>query len=57
MLVSSKYILRNYIKFLNCAVGLILLQKVGGGYIFIHRTLFEHYAATYGIDNKAIVRK
>ncbi|MEM6452327.1 MAG: protein kinase [Cyanobacteria bacterium P01_D01_bin.105] len=34
----------NYAKFLNYAAERILLQKVGGGYIFIHRLLLEHFA-------------
>ncbi len=35
----------NYVRFLNHATDLIFLQKVGGGYIFIHRLLLEHFAA------------
>lgn len=34
----------NYAQFLNYAVDRIFLQKVGGGYIFIHRLLLEHFA-------------
>lgn len=34
----------NYAQFLDFAVDHILLQKVGGGYIFIHRSLMEHFA-------------
>jgi eukaryotic-like serine/threonine-protein kinase len=34
----------NYAQFLNHATDLILLKKVGGGYIFIHRLLLEHFA-------------
>lgn len=30
--------------FLDYAVSLILLRKVGGGYIFIHRYLLEYFA-------------
>jgi hypothetical protein len=36
----------NYAKFLDFATRNILLQKVGGGYIFIHRLLLEHFAYT-----------
>ncbi len=36
---------RNLVRFLDHAVRLIFLQKVGGGYIFIHRLLLEHFAA------------
>jgi hypothetical protein len=33
-----------FIKFLDHCAKLILLKKVGGGYIFIHRMLLEHFA-------------
>jgi hypothetical protein len=35
----------NYARFLTYATDRIFLQKVGGGYIFIHRMLLEHFAA------------
>lgn len=38
------YIPWNYARFLNYAAKRILLKKVGGGYIFIHRLLLEHFA-------------
>jgi eukaryotic-like serine/threonine-protein kinase len=34
----------NYAHFLDYAVNRIFLQKVGGGYRFIHRLLLEHFA-------------
>ena len=34
----------NYARFLDYATNSIFLQKVGGGYIFIHRMLMEHLA-------------
>lgn len=34
----------NYAHFLDYATERIFLQKVGGGYIFIHRLLLEHFA-------------
>jgi len=34
----------NYARFLDWATERIFLQKVGGGYIFIHRLLLEHFA-------------
>lgn len=40
----SGYIPWNYAHFLNHATELIFMQKVGGGYIFIHRMLMEHFA-------------
>ena len=36
---------RRYAHFLDYAAKLNFLQKVGGGYIFIHRLLLEHFAA------------
>jgi hypothetical protein len=38
------YIPGNYARFLDWATERIFLQKVGGGYIFIHRLLLEHFA-------------
>ncbi|MBT9317391.1 protein kinase domain-containing protein [Leptothoe spongobia] len=35
----------NYSKFLDYATTSIFLQKVGGGYLFIHRLLLEHFAS------------
>ncbi|MFO7144183.1 signal transduction protein [Arthrospira sp. PCC 8006] len=35
----------NYAKFLDHATERIFLQKIGGGYIFIHRMLLEHFAS------------
>ena len=34
----------NYSRFLNYAAEHVFLQKVGGGYIFIHRLVLEHFA-------------
>lgn len=34
----------NYAHFLDYCTNRIFLRKVGGGYIFIHRTLLEHFA-------------
>ncbi len=38
------YIPWNYAKFLDYATERLFMQKVGGGYIFIHRMLMEHFA-------------
>ena len=35
----------NYARFLRYCCDRIFLQKVGGGYIFIHRLLLEHFAS------------
>ncbi|MFG6096003.1 protein kinase [Leptothoe sp. ISB3NOV94-8A] len=40
----------NYRKFLDYAADSIFLQKVGGGYIFMHRLLLEHFAS-FGEEN------
>ena len=34
----------NYARFLDYATDRLFLQKVGGGYIFVHRMLLEHFA-------------
>jgi len=44
ILYYNGYIPWNYARFLNYATERIFLQKVGGGYIFIHRMLMEHFA-------------
>ena len=46
-LYKYKYIPWNYTHFLEYATERIFLQKVGGGYIFVHRLLLEHFAALY----------
>lgn len=35
----------NYARFLDYCHDHIFLRKVGGGYIFIHRMLMEHFAS------------
>nr|RNJ71058.1 MAG: TIR domain-containing protein [Leptolyngbya sp. IPPAS B-1204] len=52
VLYSKKLIPWNYARFLDHATDLIFLQKVGGGYIFIHRLLLEHFA--HGIHESRI---
>jgi len=37
----------NYARFLDYAAERIFLRKVGGGYIFIHRLLQDHFASLY----------
>lgn len=44
ILYRNNYIPWNYARFLDYATERIFLQKVGGGYIFIHRMLMEHFA-------------
>ncbi|HEY9613417.1 AAA-like domain-containing protein, partial [Allocoleopsis sp.] len=44
ILYSNGHIPWNYAHFLDYATQLIFLQKVGGGYIFIHRLLLEYFA-------------
>jgi hypothetical protein len=41
----AKAIPWNYVHFLDYAAERILLRKVGGGYIFVHRLLLEYFAA------------
>jgi hypothetical protein len=44
ILYAHGYMPWNYARFLDYATDRIFLQKVGGGYIFIHRLLLEHFA-------------
>ncbi|PZV17468.1 MAG: NACHT domain-containing protein [Pseudanabaena sp.] len=44
ILYSTGRVPWNYSKFLDWASDKLFLQKVGGGYIFIHRSLMEHFA-------------
>lgn len=48
-LYRQNFIPWNYAQFLDYAYECNFLQKVGGGYIFIHRMLMEHFAK---IDTK-----
>ena len=43
-LYFNGYIPWNYASFLDYTTELIFFQKIGGGYIFIHRLLLEHFA-------------
>ena len=40
----KNYMPCNYVPFLDYAVKHVFLHKVGGGYIFVHRLLMEHFA-------------
>jgi hypothetical protein len=37
----------HYVHFLDYAAARIFLRKVGGGYVFVHRSLLEYFAARY----------
>ncbi len=37
----------NYPRFLDYAADRIILRKVGGGYIFVHRMLLEYFASPH----------
>jgi eukaryotic-like serine/threonine-protein kinase len=44
VLHSNDYAPWNYARFLDWVTDRLFLQKVGGGYIFVHRLLMEHFA-------------
>ena len=46
-LYKEKFVPWNLVAFLDYATERIFLRRVGGGYIFIHRMLMEHFAAMY----------
>ncbi|MDX1523091.1 MAG: hypothetical protein R3264_15805, partial [Anaerolineae bacterium] len=41
----------NYARFLDHAAERVLLRKIGGGYIFVHRLLQEHFADLASLDD------
>jgi hypothetical protein len=45
LLQRAGVIPRHYVRFLDEASSCILLQKVGGGYSFVHRLLLEYFAS------------
>lgn len=45
VMYSQSYVPWNYAQFLDYCTDHLFLQKVGGGYIFVHRMLMEHFAA------------
>jgi hypothetical protein len=47
LLIRNGSIPRRLVPFLDYATQRIFLRRVGGGYIFIHRLLLEHFAAQY----------
>lgn len=44
----------NYTHFLDYCADRIFLRKVGGGYIFVHRMLMEHFASLTEEDIKRL---
>ncbi len=53
ILSCNGYIPWNYARFLDYASERIFLQKVGGGYIFIHRLLLEHFSSLRLPNNRS----
>jgi DNA polymerase III delta prime subunit len=51
LLWRSKHIPWNYPQFLRHADRHILLRKIGGGYVFIHRLLLDYFAS-YEVNNQ-----
>lgn len=44
VLIWNKFLPKQPLRFLEYAVDLIFLRRVGGSYIFVHRLLMEHFA-------------
>ena len=44
---SNGFLPLRLVPFLDYCAERIFLRKVGGGYIFIHRLLMEHFASLY----------
>jgi hypothetical protein len=51
ILYRHHYLPWHYARFLDYAAERVFLRKVGGGYIFVHRLLLEHFA---GLDRNSI---
>ena len=52
ILYRNDYSPFNYARFLNHATDRLLLRRVGGGYIFIHRYLLEYLAGRQRIEER-----
>jgi hypothetical protein len=50
MLAAARLLPLRLVRFLDHCVTLIFLQRVGGGYVFVHRLLLEHFAENPGED-------
>jgi tetratricopeptide (TPR) repeat protein/energy-coupling factor transporter ATP-binding protein EcfA2 len=57
ILYRYNYIAWNYTHFLEYSTERIFLQKVGGGYIFVHRLLLEHFAALYQTPQQSLATR
>jgi len=44
ILIKKGFFPKSLLSFLEHAVNFIFLRRVGGSYIFVHRTLMEHFA-------------
>jgi hypothetical protein len=54
LIISSNNLLPwRLVPFLDYCADRIFLRRVGGGYIFVHRLLMEHFAAMYSKSDKA----
>ena len=53
ILIANGYLPQHLLRFLDYCVERVFLRRVGGGYIFVHRLLMEHFAAMYTEENLA----
>jgi NACHT domain-containing protein len=49
ILTKHKFLPQRLVPFLEYAVDMIFLRRVGGSYIFVHRLLMEHFAEMYPV--------
>lgn len=54
LLIHNGSIPYRLVQFLDYATQRIFLRRVGGGYIFIHRLLLEHFAAQYSYCQQGV---
>jgi len=56
LLYHQDHIPWNYARFLDYASARLFLRKVGGGYVFVHRMIMEHFASLSDEDIARIVQ-
>jgi hypothetical protein len=52
IIAFNKLLPLRLVRFLDYCVDRIFLRRVGGGYIFVHRLLMEHFAEMYPVSDK-----
>jgi hypothetical protein len=54
LLVRNRAAPWNYVRFLDETTDRLILRKVGGGYVFVHRLLLDYFADLQGVEAERI---